>query len=443
LTFLKKHYEKILLALFLIIFVIALFYQIDIIRGASEVTKKDLQLKEMTANYKAQAVDFNDNKFKISAIFMKGSSWAGSTARDKKDKYFTDLLIPFKMVRCPHCEKILPLWSLMNDPHECMFCHGELKRPARIKIKKTFVIKDDGNPDTDSDGGGVPDMTEKKYGLDPANPDDDTADMDGDGFGNSYEYLKKTKINDAKSHPPLYLRLYLKELVKNKLNFTLKNIILQGENKADWDIQINFGAKKTGFYWLDDMMKVDNREYKIISLDAKSVKIKDGNIEKIKTDGHIKIKSADGKEVVTAVIGKEVFSPNPRAIIIDEGTDRKYSMNIGDVIEIGTKKTGMSRYKVTDINSAKGEEAITIMDLADKKTYSFNKTLEMPPIKKERASNFGGAEGELMDGMPNEMPSSLDRDPINRRGSRPRSSARDLRRRGSRRRGSRRNIPNF
>ena len=442
-TFLKKHYEKILLALFLIIFVIALFYQIDIIRGASEVTKKDLQLKEMTANYKSQEVDFADNKFKISAVFMKGSSWAGSTARNKKDKYFTDLLIPFKMVRCPHCEKILPLWSLLNDPHECMFCHGELKTPAHIKIKKTFVIKDDGNPDTDSDGGGVPDMTEKKYGLDPATPDDDTADMDGDGFGNSYEYLKKTKINDPKSHPPLYLRLYLKELVKNKLNFTLKNIIIQGKDKANWDIQINFGAKKTGFFWLDDMMKVDNREYKIISLEAKSVKIKDGNIEKIKTDGHIKIQSADGKEIVTAVIGKEVFSPNPRAIIIDEGTDRKYSMNIGDIIEIGTKKTGMSRYKVTDINSAKGEEAISIMDLADKKTYSFNKVLEMPPIKKERTSSLGGDDMESLDGMPNEMSPDGIQDPSRRD---VRSNRRNPRRRGGRssRRGSRRrNRPNF
>ena len=429
-TFLKKHYEKILLALFLVIFVIALFYQIDIIRGAGEVTKKDLELKEMTANYKSQQVDFAANKFKIAPLFMKGSSWAGSTARNKQDKYFTDLLLPFKMVRCPHCEKILALWSLMNAPHECLFCHGELKEPDHVRATKTFKIVDDGNPDTDSDGGGVPDMTEKKYGMKPETPDDDTADMDGDGFGNSYEYLKGTKLNDAKSHPPMYLRLYLKELVKNKLNFTLKNIIIQGTNKADWDIQINFGKKKTGFFWLEDMMKVDNREYSIISLDAKSIKIKDGNIEKIKTDGHIKIKSADGKEIVTAVIGKEVFSPNPRAIIMDEGTDRKYSMNIGDVIEIGTKKTGITRYKVTDINSAKGTEAVTIMDLADKKIYHFNKMLEMPPIKKERTSNLGDGEMDpgmqSMDGMPAEMPPG-------------RSSRRAPRRRGTRRRSN----PNF
>jgi hypothetical protein len=408
LAFLKRHYEKILLAIFLVIFVIALFYQIEIITSKTKVTTSDLRLKPMTENYKALQVDFAGEQFKVNSIFLKDSSWTASAARTKVDKYFTDLLLPFPMVRCPHsgCQKIIARWLIINDPHECPFCHGELKTPAHEKPKGIIINPDEVTGKTDSDNGGIPDLEEKKYGLNPAQADDDGADLDGDGFANVYEFDQKTKMNDAKSHPPLYLRLYLDKLVKNKLNFTLKNIIIQGTNKADWDIQVNFGSNKTGFYWLDDMMKVDNREYKIIDLDAKKIKKKDGSIQDIKTAGSIKIKSADGKEVVTAVIGKDVFSPNPRAIIIDEANDRKYSMNIGDVIEIGSKKTGIKRYKVTDINSMKGKEAVTIIDLEDKKPYIIDSTLKIPKLKKEQ-TNFGGDEmgigTESSDGMPGEM----------------------------------------
>jgi hypothetical protein len=411
LAFLKKHYEKILLAVFLVIFVIALFYQIDIITTAKEVTTKDLQLEEMTDNYKSQQVDFAAEKFKLDTTFMKESSWTGSTARNKADKYFTDLLLPFTMARCPHCGKIVPSWLILNDPHECPMCHGELKTPDNETAGTVTIDDSQVTATTDSDGGGIPDLEEKKYGLKPELASDDATDLDGDGFANVYEYDNKTKMNDPKSHPPLYLRLKLDKLVKNKLDFTLKNIIIQGANKADWDIQINFGPTKTEFFWLDDTMKVGSRKYKIIEIEAKKIKVKKGNIEEVQTDGQIKIKSADGKEVVTAIKGKDVFSPNPRAIIIDVGNGRKYSMNIGDVIEIGTKETGVSRYKVTDINSIKGKEAVTIVDIKTKKTYIVDEEVKIPRLKNEKTNIMGdsGMEPgmESPDGMPGEMPPEM------------------------------------
>lgn len=401
-AFLKKHYEKILLAAFLVIFVIALLYQIEIITSDTKVTAKDLQLKAMTENYKSQQVDFSSEQFKVNHIFMQGSSWSRSIARNKADKYFTDLLIPFPMVRCPHpdCQKIIPNWLLFHAPHECPFCHGELKTPEKGHGPPVIIITGTVTATTDSDNGGVPDLVEKKFGLNPALVSDDTEDLDGDGFANSYEYQAKTKMNDAKSHPPLYLRLRLDKLVKNKLDFTLKNIIVHGKDKADWDIQINFGNNKTDFFWLGDMMKVGSRRYKIIAVNAKKIKVQNGNIEEFETAGNIKIKSADGKEEITAVIGKDVFSPNPRAVIIDESTGRKYSMNIGDVIEIGSKKTGVSRYQVTNINSAKGKEAVTVQDMANKKTYTIDFTLKIPKLLKSQSmDNEAGA----LDGIPGEM----------------------------------------
>ena len=172
---------------------------------------------------------------------MKKSNWKGSFARNKADKYFTDLLLPFTMARCPHCGKIIPSWFISNDPHECPSCHMELREPDNEnKVEKLVIIDPNAVTETtDSDGGGVPDLVETPLGLNPALASDDATDLDNDGFANVYEHEHKTKLNDPKSHPPLYLRLYLKELVKNKLAFTLKNIIMQGDNKEDWTIQIN------------------------------------------------------------------------------------------------------------------------------------------------------------------------------------------------------------
>ena len=41
----------------------------------------------------------------------------------------------------------------------------------------------------DSDGDGIPDWWEKKYGLNPEDPADAAEDPDGDGLPNLYEYL--------------------------------------------------------------------------------------------------------------------------------------------------------------------------------------------------------------------------------------------------------------
>ncbi len=47
-------------------------------------------------------------------------------------------------------------------------------------------------PDVDSDGDGMPDWWEKKYGLDPNDPSDASKDADGDGYTNLEEYLNGT-----------------------------------------------------------------------------------------------------------------------------------------------------------------------------------------------------------------------------------------------------------
>lgn len=393
-AFLKKHYEKILLAAFLVIFVISLFYQIDIITTTGQVTKEDLKLNERSANYHEMKVDFDSSRFIFKDIFLENSLWNPSFARSKDDRFFTDLMVPFEISRCPHCSKLIPTYFFYNNPHQCPFCEGKLPEPA-----KKGPGTDDHIDGQDTDGGGIPDIDEAKYGLDPKRPEDDLGDLDKDGFANVYEYKHKTRLDDPTSHPPLYLRLYLERLQKNLLGIKLKNITMHGEDKQDWDIQINFGKTKSEFFWLGETVKVGARKYKIEKVEASKKQVKDGNILVAKTEGSITLKSLDDDETIVAVMGQPVYSANPKAVIVDEGNGQRYVLDMGQTFEVGSSEVGLEKYKVVAIDSAK--EVVKLKDLAKGNIVTIDKELKIPKLQKDNINRGdmmpGGIPGEMID----------------------------------------------
>lgn len=97
-----------------------------------------------------------------------------------------------RRVLCKKCKKAIYLEIKKGEDGEelqpvCPFC-GEKQGEA-----KKIVL--------DGDGDGLPDKWEKSVGLDPKNPADADADMDGDDFTNKEEFLAGTKIDDKSSHP--------------------------------------------------------------------------------------------------------------------------------------------------------------------------------------------------------------------------------------------------
>ena len=90
-----------------------------------------------------------------------------------------------RRVLCSKCGKAIS-GDVVAVP-ACPYC-GE-----KQKVEKKPVL--------DTDGDGLPDEWEKKYGLNVNDASDANADLDGDEFTNLEEYVAKTDPKDPKDHP--------------------------------------------------------------------------------------------------------------------------------------------------------------------------------------------------------------------------------------------------
>jgi hypothetical protein len=89
--------------------------------------------------------------------------------------------------------------SLREDLSHAGFAPGVVKKIAEL-VEKGIITdvaqvggypKYEGTPYKDADNDGMPDDWEKKYGLDPNNPSDAAADLNGDGYTNIEDFLNR------------------------------------------------------------------------------------------------------------------------------------------------------------------------------------------------------------------------------------------------------------
>ncbi len=340
--FLKKHYEKMILALLLLLFIFSMIYLIGIIASAAELKAEAFKIKPRQADW--ESIDFAKEEFKLGHIFTKNTQW--NQAKSRSDQaLFSDLLLMFQCVRCPHCERFIPL-TYCNEDKKCALCQGELKP---VKVVEVLEIKDI----NDIDGDGIPNDVEEKLGLNPNDPGDAHADMDGDGFSNLFEYQQGTRLNDPKDHPPLYKRLFMSALRVVELDAMLMKVSAAGDKKANWDIQVNIGDK-TRFLLLGDTIELEKgRPYKIIDVISDVKKVMDGSVEVQRDESKIMCQSVDGKYKITMEVGKRAKSPLPKAFLTDVADDKEYSVDIGDKLKIGGALTGIVEYTILEIDMDK------------------------------------------------------------------------------------------
>lgn len=202
----------------------------------------------------------------------------------------------------------------------CHECGAKIPIDAKICPKCGAV-----QLETDTDGDGMPDKWEEKYGLNPRDPTDAGLDKDNDGFTNLQEYLAGTDPTDPNSNPrfqDIKERMRVQKIYKKPVKLLFKGYIQLGD--GTYVATINW-AGKTDFKKPGDEI----RGYKVVDF-KKNVSEKTtlwGGTEKI--DQSIITLERDTGERFNLEIGKITLEKEIYAEIWDRKETRSYDVYIG------------------------------------------------------------------------------------------------------------------
>ncbi len=274
-NFFLKHYEKMLLAVLLVAFVILSLSLVNTIEAAK--SERELEIKNPVQDY--ESLSFND----VSRFGRQGGrAGDGSVQDDPFCDVFSlkvawkpyglrnpamaaivgnqpsDLTVPVVAAQCPFCKRIIPLYSFTSKGHsgECPVCHHQLDAPSKT-YNDDFDIT---VRSSDTDGDGLPDSFAFKHNL-PAGSA--RLDKDNDGFSNLYEYMKGTDIDDDASHPALTDLIYISS--RPRFDAVLKEIKTgrDGQKLAAFEIA---GRRRPLEVAVNGTFRVGRRDYTLVEL---------------------------------------------------------------------------------------------------------------------------------------------------------------------------------
>ena len=204
----------------------------------------------------------------------------------------------------------------------------------------------------DPDGCGIPHDVKRQYGLAENDPFNVLDDLDKDGFSNLYEYRQKTSLNRATSRPPMWHRLVVEKIERVKLPLQLKAVMAPDpKDKTRWDVQINLTDKRrTELTMLNERIRIEDVDYTVkdIVRDLSEMDARGNPIDK----SYIDVVSDNGVKI-RMQIGKDVYTPDAKALIRDLGSGKLHILSVGQEFRVGTRRTGRSRYVVVKIDQEK------------------------------------------------------------------------------------------
>lgn len=388
-VFFLKHYEKILLAVLLTVFIGLLAFQVVLWRQNAQIQVEKLKgFKDPPPNY--QAVKFGDEKspFRVLENLPSKISFSNAQPRERNTSQidsqilFTNLMVPYPMALCPYCNRVIPFNAFPSGDGEskCPLddCRKTLHAPFNVISEK----------EQDSDGDGIPDKDEQRMGLNP-NFADAAADADGDEYSNYEEFICKTDCNNAKSRPPYHEKMLVLPIKRRKLLFQLKKISFRDKTKKD-TAQIEMAIEKpdkqvrtqTVYIKLNQVFPKpkmgDSRSLqRYIVEDVVPKFVKSGNSEineskvivrkcrilnpderderkwKIKVEG----------DRIPVEIGRDVYEPRIRADLIIGS--KSFEIYQGSTISYGSINTGTDIYTVTAVDEKKNTVTLKYSNKGD------------------------------------------------------------------------------
>ncbi|MGN0853561.1 MAG: Amuc_1099 family pilus-like system protein [Kiritimatiellia bacterium] len=229
--------------------------------------------------------------------------------------------------------------------------------------------------EVDTDGDGMPNDWEKKYGLNPDDPSDAAIDSDGDGFTNLEEYQAKTDPRDKTSHPDYLDSLSVaSELKQTTLPFYFNNyqplpgkayrLTFQRIGKSGYDSKFTpkvgeeiadaAGKVKTGWTAVAFNQKSEQR---LVKGTGKSALKKMVDVSTVDL-----VRKSDGKKM-TIVLGEKVNTVESQAdLVYDRGGRKTFTVSVGTVLDLNGEKYLVTKLKAGD----KGCEA-TLQNCKTKK----------------------------------------------------------------------------
>jgi hypothetical protein len=240
---------------------------------------------------------------------------------------------------------LTPEWRVMCVEESCRKPIPFVAESCPFCGKKQPPKPNEPVPGRDSDGDGIPDEIELKYGLNPNDPADGAADLDGDGFSNLAEYLAKTDMNDPKSHPPLMDLLRLQAVQSVKIPF-----IFTGLNKMpDGKLQMTFNVEQPRrTFWVKEGEDVGDTGWVAIGAEQKFEKRKVPGMGDVTQTVEISTvvvrRKSDGKEV-TLRINEGRQDTDVEALIVLPLDNSEYR-----VVQGGTFKLREETYRVLEVN---------------------------------------------------------------------------------------------
>jgi len=155
-----------------------------------------------------------------------------------------------------------------------------------------------------------------------------------------------------------------KKIKKTESYPTLERLRLVEFRETLLAVQFKSGNK----YKVGDSVRFDKTSCKIVKIIPKHRELnRGGTIVKL-DESKIILKSEDGKYTITMQVGKDVYSPRPKAVIEDLATHKKYHVGVGDTISMYihpkprfSKKSGkplkrkIKKYKVISVDRHKNQ----------------------------------------------------------------------------------------